>query len=114
MQRFFKNWVVAVVVLVLVLAGAILWWRSRGGEKLSFTTADVKRGEVSATISASGTIEPLEVVDIGAQVEPTKLPLRIGCSLDCSGSVRPQPKRGRPACLRAGPTDTAGPMEKSW
>jgi HlyD family secretion protein len=69
MQRFFKNWVVAVAVLALVLAGGILWWRSRGGEKLSFTTADVKRGEVSATISASGTIEPLEVVDIGAQVE---------------------------------------------
>lgn len=69
MQRFFKNWVFAVVVLVLVLAGGIWWWHSRGGEKLSFTTTAVTRGDVSATISASGTIEPLEVVDIGAQVD---------------------------------------------
>jgi HlyD family secretion protein len=69
MQRFFKNWVVVVVVLVLVLADGFWWWHSRGGEKLSFTTAEVKRGEVTATISASGTIEPLEVVDIGAQVD---------------------------------------------
>jgi HlyD family secretion protein len=69
MQRFFKNWVVVAVVSVVVLACGFSWWHSRGGEKLFFTTADVKRGEVTATISASGTIEPLEVVDIGAQVE---------------------------------------------
>ena len=35
---------------------------------MSFRTAVVKRGDVTATISASGTIEPEEVVDIGAQV----------------------------------------------
>ena len=28
----------------------------------------LKRGDVAATISATGTIEPLEVVDVGAQV----------------------------------------------
>ncbi|HLX69757.1 MAG TPA: efflux RND transporter periplasmic adaptor subunit [Verrucomicrobiae bacterium] len=68
-MRFLKNWVVLVVVSVVVLAGGIWWWHSRGGEKLSFTTAEVKRGDVTATISAAGTIEPLEVVDIGAQVD---------------------------------------------
>ena len=46
----------------------IWWWNSRGGAKLSFTTATVKRGDVAATIGATGTIEPLEVVDVGAQV----------------------------------------------
>ncbi len=35
---------------------------------MSFTTAPVKRGDVVATIGATGTIEPLEVVDVGAQV----------------------------------------------
>ncbi len=35
---------------------------------MSFRTAVVKRGDVTATISSSGTIEPEEVVDIGAQV----------------------------------------------
>jgi HlyD family secretion protein len=35
---------------------------------LSFRTAVVKRGDVSAVISASGTIEPIEVIDVGAQV----------------------------------------------
>jgi HlyD family secretion protein len=34
----------------------------------NFRTATVKRGDVLATISATGTIEPEEVVDVGAQV----------------------------------------------
>lgn len=46
-----------------------LWWRhGRGTAPASFRTAVVKRGDVAATINASGTIEPLEVVDVGAQV----------------------------------------------
>jgi HlyD family secretion protein len=35
---------------------------------LSFLTAVVKRGDVATTISSSGTIEPSETVDVGAQV----------------------------------------------
>jgi HlyD family secretion protein len=40
----------------------------RSDHKLSFRTAVVKHGDVAATISATGTIEPIEVVDVGAQV----------------------------------------------
>ena len=64
-----KKLIIIAAITILVLAGGIWWWYSRSGDKLSFTTTAVKRGDVSATISASGTIEPLEVVDIGAQVE---------------------------------------------
>lgn len=35
---------------------------------VTFTTTAVKRGDVSTTIAATGTLEPLEVVDVGAQV----------------------------------------------
>jgi HlyD family secretion protein len=45
-----------------------LWWRSGNGSSISFTTALLKHGDVVATITATGTIEPLEVVDVGAQV----------------------------------------------
>src|SRR5438876_12360066 len=73
MRRFLKTPAIATVaaalagVAVLVVVG--VWWRhSRGGAELSFTTVAVKRGDVAATIGATGTIEPLEVVDVGAQV----------------------------------------------
>lgn len=68
MQSLLKKSVIVGGVAIVVLAGAAWWWHSRGGEKLSFTTVPIKRGEVIATISATGTIEPLEVVDVGAQV----------------------------------------------
>ena len=35
---------------------------------VNFTTFAVKRGDVSTSIAATGTLEPLEVVDVGAQV----------------------------------------------
>jgi len=68
MRRFFKRPVVLISTAVLLVVFLILWWLLHGSSKLSFRTAVVKRGDVAATISASGTIEPVEVVDIGAQV----------------------------------------------
>jgi HlyD family secretion protein len=68
MQRFLKIPVIAIVIAVLILGAGAVWWHGRGGSKLSFLTAVVKRGDVAATISSSGTIEPSETVDVGAQV----------------------------------------------
>jgi HlyD family secretion protein len=69
-----KNWISLktpiIVIGILGLAGAVgaWWWHGRSGPKLSLVTAVVKRGDLAATISATGTVEPLEVVDVGAQV----------------------------------------------
>ncbi|HEV2329856.1 MAG TPA: efflux RND transporter periplasmic adaptor subunit [Verrucomicrobiae bacterium] len=66
---FKKKPLFAAAIVAVVLIGGIWWRHSHGGPKLSFTTVTVKRGEVAATIGATGTIEPLEVVDVGAQVD---------------------------------------------
>lgn len=69
-----KHWsvrrlrVVAIALAVLLLGVATWWWRARGGSAMAYTTMPVKRGDLSATISATGTIEPVEAVDVGAQV----------------------------------------------
>ena len=68
MQRFVGTRLIVIVILALV-GGATAWrWQAHNNSKLSFRTVVVKRGDVVATISASGTIEPVEVVDVGAQV----------------------------------------------
>jgi HlyD family secretion protein len=57
--------VIVAVVAVLALTAYLL----RGSAKSTgFKTVQVKRGDLQATISATGTVEPEEVVDIGAQV----------------------------------------------
>ena len=67
-----KIWMKRTAVAV-VLAGAIgaaaLWSRQQGsGQATSFETAKVTRGNLLVTIAASGTLEPEEVVDVGAQI----------------------------------------------
>lgn len=60
-----------VIVLAVVIAalGALGWaWRGRTSHTLLLNTVAIKRGDVTATIGATGTIEPLETVDVGAQV----------------------------------------------
>ena len=64
---------VKVIVIVLVLAGAAaggaaLYMRSTRAEPFSFRTMPVTRGDLLATISATGIVEPEELVDVGAQV----------------------------------------------
>jgi HlyD family secretion protein len=57
----------AAVILVALLA--IMGFLRRGGDnETAFRTVPVKRGDLLATISATGTVEPEEVIDVGAQV----------------------------------------------
>jgi HlyD family secretion protein len=58
-----------IVVVAVVAALALMGFLLRGsGKSAGFKTVQVKRGDLQATISATGTVEPEEVVDVGAQV----------------------------------------------
>jgi HlyD family secretion protein len=68
MRKWIKPTVV-VAVVVGVIATALTWYLQRGNSAaVSFKTAQVTRGELLVTIDATGTLEPEEVVDVGAQV----------------------------------------------
>ncbi len=68
MLGLLKNPIV-LVAGVLLVGGLFAWrWHSGDSNRISFTTSTVRRGDLAATISATGTIEPLETVDVGAQV----------------------------------------------
>ena len=56
--------------IAVVLIGLATAWSLRPKQEITATlrTAPVKRGAVRATIDATGTVEPEEVVDVGAQV----------------------------------------------
>jgi HlyD family secretion protein len=60
------------IVLTLVLAtlgGAGYWhWHAQASSPVVFRCDEVKRGRLVATVSSTGTLQPREVVDVGAQV----------------------------------------------
>jgi HlyD family secretion protein len=68
MQRLPAKPIIAGTALLVLGAALGLGWHFHNGHKVLFNTAVVKRGDLVSTISATGTIEPVEVVDVGAQV----------------------------------------------
>jgi len=57
------------IVLFVALAGGGAWYFNRGtAQAATFRTAEVKRGDLVTTIDATGTVEPEELIDVGAQV----------------------------------------------
>lgn len=62
----------AVIALAVLAASAVIGaglWALRSRSKVSaFRTAAITRGDIVATISATGTVEPEAAVDVGAQV----------------------------------------------
>jgi HlyD family secretion protein len=61
--------IIALLALLAVLAGAGYWhWGVRAATQTTFRFDEVKRGRLVATIGSTGTLQPREVVDVGAQV----------------------------------------------
>lgn len=64
-----RKYILPVLVLLLLGGGAGYWFlTSTATPKVAYRTEQVTRGELVATISATGTLEPEEVIDVGAQV----------------------------------------------
>jgi len=63
------------ILLILLTVGIVVagvlygrqYWATETGP--TYRTAEVKKGDLAASINATGTLEPEEVVDVGAQVQ---------------------------------------------
>ncbi len=62
--------IVVALLIVAAITGAVVGWYQWNGNANgpAYRTAAVRRGDIQATINATGTIEPEELVDVGAQV----------------------------------------------
>ena len=58
------------IMVVLWAGGAVGYWYWADGHasRVKYRTVAVRRGDLTHAITATGTIEPEEVVDVGAQV----------------------------------------------
>jgi HlyD family secretion protein len=63
--------IISVIVVIGIAAGiAGGWWyyNKNNAKKVSFRITEVTRGDILSTINSTGTVEPEELVDVGAQV----------------------------------------------
>lgn len=65
-----KKWIlIAVLSVVLAVVAAFFAWRMKNGNSKSvYLVETVARGDMENSVTATGTIEPLEQVDVGTQV----------------------------------------------
>ena len=59
----------AILLTLATLVWGGWWWLSRPNvQPVEYRTAEIRRGDIQAVVSATGTLEPEELVDVGAQV----------------------------------------------
>src|SRR4030065_605977 len=66
-----KKKVIWIVIILVVVAGAILGltvFKNGKGGKVDYRTEVIGKGDIEALVVTSGTLNPIEVVDVGAQV----------------------------------------------
>jgi len=68
MQTLIKKTVIAIIVLATAAAVGGWYLSPRSERTIAYRTAQVTRGNLLVAISATGTVEPEEVIDVGAQV----------------------------------------------
>ena len=63
-----KKVLTTIIVLGLAASAIVMYLHNKGKTPVSYRTASVTRDDLMVSISATGTVEPEEVIDIGAQI----------------------------------------------
>jgi HlyD family secretion protein len=68
MKKFIKSAIILLVVVGISAGSAFWFFHNANGNKVSFRTVKITRGNLVSNINSTGTVEPEELVDVGAQV----------------------------------------------
>ncbi|OPY00377.1 MAG: Macrolide export protein MacA [Syntrophorhabdus sp. PtaB.Bin006] len=63
-------WLASAVLAVLLIGAAILY-ASTGNSKVQYRTSEVKQGDLTVTVTATGTLQPVKQVEVGTEVSGT-------------------------------------------
>lgn len=62
---------IAAAILVIVLAGAAVLYAATSKSDTRYRTSEVKKGDLIVTVTATGTLQPVEQVEVGTEVSGT-------------------------------------------
>ena len=65
-----KKKIILIAIVIIVVAGGAIWIfsGSKAKHKISYTTVTVSKSDISNSVTATGTIEPVTEVEVGTQV----------------------------------------------
>ena len=63
-----RVWIAVLVVLAIAGGGGVWWSQRAGADAVKYRTAKIERGNLQATVAASGSVNPVALVTVGTQV----------------------------------------------
>nr|WP_315494532.1 efflux RND transporter periplasmic adaptor subunit [uncultured Rhodoferax sp.] len=63
-----RTWIGGAAVLVAAIGGGVWWWQAGAGSQVEYRSAAISRGNLQATVAASGAVSPVAQVSVGTQV----------------------------------------------
>ena len=63
-----RKLLVGTLLVALLAGGGWYWWSNRQADAPTYRTAKVERGPITATVSSTGTLNPVTSVQVGTQV----------------------------------------------
>ncbi len=68
MARMKKTYLIAGAVALALAGGGAWWWQRDAASEVQYRTGKIERGNLLATVSASGAVNPVTQVSVGTQV----------------------------------------------
>jgi HlyD family secretion protein len=62
------RWIISTLLILLVAISAYLLLNNEDGTALRYETAEVQRGDLTVTVTATGTLQPVNQVDVGSEL----------------------------------------------
>lgn len=66
--KWLKRWVVVAFLVIAAAAGVVIWRTSGTSDSTQFKTEEVKRGDLTVIVTATGTLQPTNKVDVGSEL----------------------------------------------
>ena len=72
MKKLFRSPLSLIIIgVVVIAAGTAIYWRLNAEAPVQYRSQAVEKGDISQTVSANGTINPVTLVSVGTQVSGT-------------------------------------------
>ena len=79
---------IAVAAVIIVGGGVWLFGGAKAKHKVTYATATIHKGEISESVTATGTIEPVTEVEVGTQVSGIIDKIHVDRLQRCKGRIR--------------------------
>jgi HlyD family secretion protein len=70
-RRGVKRWLIVALLVAAALAAIVIWTRMEESDSVQYKTQEVVRGDLTVIVTATGTLKPMNEVEVGSELSGT-------------------------------------------